>query len=64
MEVEKIAPVVSSPLDFSRGRGNARIIPPKKRRENGKRNTSDDAPLMLIVLPETLYSLGLTNVKQ
>lgn len=69
MEVDNIAPVATSPLDSSRGRGNLRISTPKKRQARKKQSNAayvaaDDSQFRIIlVIPETPHTVGLTHVK-
>ena len=70
MEVDNIAPVATSPLDSSRGRGNLRISTPKKRqaRKQKQSNTAyvaaeDSQFRIILVVPETPHTVGLTHVK-
>ncbi len=55
MEVEKIAPIATSPLDSARGRGKTRISTPKRRKERKEFAVYDtDMPLMVILcIPES-----------
>jgi hypothetical protein len=69
MEVDNIAPVATSPLDSSRGRGNLRISTPKRRKARKQKQSTayvaaEDAQFRIIlVVPETPHTLGLTHVK-
>lgn len=50
MEVEKMAPIATSPLDLARGRGKTRISTPKRRKERQYRNICDnDMPLVVVL---------------
>jgi hypothetical protein len=55
MEVEKIAPIATSPLDLARGRGKTRISMPKRRKERRETNFYDiDGPMVVILcIPES-----------
>jgi hypothetical protein len=50
MEVEKMAPIATSPLDSARGRGKTRISAPKRRKERQCRNICDNDIPMVVVL--------------
>jgi hypothetical protein len=54
MEVEKFAPIATSPLDSARGRGKTRISTPKRRKERRDTNFYDiDCPMVVILcIPE------------
>jgi hypothetical protein len=53
MEVEKIAPIATSPLDSARGRGKLRISTPRRRKEHKEHkehNTYDiDTPMGVVL---------------
>lgn len=70
MEVDNIAPVAISPLDSSRGRGNLRISTSKRRKafkvkqSNTAYVAADDSQFhIILVIPETLHTVGLIHVK-
>ena len=50
MEVEKMAPIATSPLDLARGRGKTRISRPNRRKERKDRTVCDNDISMVVVL--------------